>query len=102
MGWRSRGGDRDPMKAFRLNLVGLEPWNGSVNCPVLCVNSEEFTLSDDQERLLRLAKTCRRDAHILALREPSCIPPAVVVADLYSWQHTSLLLGRLPNHAKLW
>jgi len=38
-------------------LSGLEPWNGEIPCPMLCVNSEEFTLSSDFKRLQSLAQT---------------------------------------------
>lgn len=36
---------------------GLEPWQGQIPCPLLCINSEEFTRSDDFARLQNLAKT---------------------------------------------
>lgn len=39
--------------------LGLEPWTGEIPCPMLCVNSEEFTLSTDFKRLQRLAQTAQ-------------------------------------------
>ncbi|KAL7419106.1 hypothetical protein Q5752_005942 [Cryptotrichosporon argae] len=45
----------------------LEPWTGTIDCPLLCVNSEEFTDSDDYDRLLRVAKTATKDTHICSL-----------------------------------
>lgn len=35
----------------------IEPWNSSIPCPLLVINSEEYTLSSDYERLQRIAKT---------------------------------------------
>ncbi|ORY35650.1 platelet-activating factor acetylhydrolase, isoform II-domain-containing protein [Naematelia encephala] len=45
----------------------LEPWKGTIKCPVLSVNSEEFTDSDDYDRLLGLCNTVTNEKHILSI-----------------------------------
>ena len=45
--------------AFDPAIQRLEPWTGEIHCPLLCVNSEEYTISADFERLQTVAKTAR-------------------------------------------
>lgn len=42
--------------AFDPAIQRLEPWTGEIHCPMMCINSEEFTLSEDFQRLQSLAK----------------------------------------------
>lgn len=48
--------------------AGVEPWEGRVTCPVLCINSEEFSDSDDYDRLLeQVLPTCHDERHVLSI-----------------------------------
>ncbi|WWC85444.1 uncharacterized protein L201_000307 [Kwoniella dendrophila CBS 6074] len=42
----------------------LEPWNSSIQCPLLTVNSEEFVLSEDYNRLINVSKTVQNHKYI--------------------------------------
>ncbi|KAK6904816.1 hypothetical protein I203_105634 [Kwoniella mangroviensis CBS 8507] len=46
----------------------LEPWNSTIPCPMLSVNSEEFVLSEDYQRLIRVSRTVQNDnRHVFAI-----------------------------------
>lgn len=49
-------------------MPGLEPWEGEINCPLLCINSEEFSVSDDYGRMLdQIVPTCKDEHHLLSI-----------------------------------
>ncbi|WVW81392.1 hypothetical protein I302_103384 [Kwoniella bestiolae CBS 10118] len=45
----------------------LEPWNSTIPCPMLSVNSEEFVLSEDYQRLIRVSRTVQSKKHVFAI-----------------------------------
>ncbi|WRT63329.1 uncharacterized protein IL334_000234 [Kwoniella shivajii] len=59
----------DPHSIIALDpaVERLEPFNGTITCPLLSVNSEEFVLSEDYQRLIRISRTIQNEKHVFAI-----------------------------------
>ncbi|WVF66669.1 hypothetical protein IAT40_001410 [Kwoniella sp. CBS 6097] len=45
----------------------IEPWSSTIPCPLISINSEEFSHDPDYERLIRLCETVKGDKHIYVI-----------------------------------
>ncbi|OCF34757.1 hypothetical protein I316_03299 [Kwoniella heveanensis BCC8398] len=45
----------------------IEPWSATIPCPLISINSEEFSHDQDYERLLRLCETVKGDKHVYVI-----------------------------------
>lgn len=67
---------------------GLDPWTGTINCPLLSVNSEGFADSDDYERLLDVLKTVKGETQVLSIAgttHPSFSDVFLIIPSRSEW-----------------
>ena len=47
--------------------LGIDPWKSKIACPLLVINSEEYTCSDDFPRLEKLCQYAQNGAGVFSI-----------------------------------